>query len=78
MDSATYSHTVADAVNEIRKEQSVSVLALSTASGIPNTTLDRKLRHLGEFTIREAHALAAALGVSLPQLLIERVERISA
>lgn len=78
MDSTKYSKTAADAVSEVRREAGISVLALSKATAIPYTTLDRKLRGVGDLTIREAHALAAALGTSLPRLLAERVETFAA
>lgn len=77
MDSTDYSRRTTEAVNQIRREASISVLALSKATGIPSTTLDRKLRGIGEFTIREASAIAAALDLTLSALLAERVEALA-
>lgn len=78
MESMDYSRSATEAVNEIRREAKISVLALAKATGIPNTTLDRKLRGIGDLTIREAAACAAALGTTLSALLAEHVERIAA
>lgn len=78
MESTDYSRRVTEAVNAIRHEAKISVLALAKASGIPNTTLDRKLRGIGDLTMREAAALAAALGTPLSTLLAEHVERVAA
>lgn len=78
MESTDYSRSVAEAVNEIRRDSKISVLALANAAGIPNTTLDRKLRGIGDLTIREAAALAAALGTTLSAFLADHVERADA
>lgn len=78
MESTDYSRSAAEAVNEIRREAKISVLALAKATGIPNTTLDRKLRGIGDLTIREAAAIAAALGTTLSALLAEHVEHADA
>lgn len=42
---------------------------LSKASLIPLTTLHRKLRGVGDFTIPEVEAIAEALGISFIDLL---------
>lgn len=63
MDSTEYTEAVTEAISQARSEAGMSVLALSRESGIPYSTLDRKLKGHGDFTMRETFNLAAALHV---------------
>lgn len=63
MDSTEYTEAVTEAIGQARNEAGMSVLALSRESGIPYSTLDRKLKGHGDFTMRETFNLAAALKV---------------
>lgn len=53
--------TVAQSVREAIEEAGSSVHATALDTGIPYTTLDRKLRNGGKFTIEELGLLATAL-----------------
>lgn len=65
MDSTEYTEAVTEAIGQARNEAGMSVLALSRESGIPYSTLDRKLKGHGDFTMRETFNLAAALNVPI-------------
>ena len=64
MDSNGYALAVTANVEEARREAGLSLLSLSAASGIPRTSLDRKLNHHGHFTVREICSLATVLGTT--------------
>ncbi|WP_104087089.1 helix-turn-helix transcriptional regulator [Arthrobacter sp. GMC3] len=49
--------------------QNVSKNALARASGIPLTTFSRKINGHGDFTLRELGDIAAALGMTLADIL---------
>lgn len=70
MDSNQYSQKVTEKVITLRKAVGKSVLALSEEAAIPYTTLDRKLKAGGDFSIREIKALASALGVTAAELTL--------
>ncbi|MFF2623017.1 helix-turn-helix domain-containing protein [Oerskovia jenensis] len=62
MDSNHYASAVAANIEAARREIGLSTVALAASSGIPRTSLDRKLNRHGSFTVREIKALATALG----------------
>lgn len=64
---------VANAVVEAMEERGKSQLALSEATGIPRTTLLRRLAGLSPFTVSELEAIAGYLGVSASDL-VQRAE----
>lgn len=70
MDSTTYSQRVSEKISNTRKAAGMSVKALSDQSAIPMTTLDRKLRGGGDFSIREIKALALALKTTAAELTL--------
>lgn len=50
-------------VEDVRRERAVSLLALSTATGIPRSSLRRKLANPDTFTLAEFSAIAAVLDI---------------
>lgn len=68
MDSIRVTAGIRDRVAVEMVSAGVSKRALSIASGIPLTTLDRKLRS-GDFTARELAMLAEALRVPFARLI---------
>jgi hypothetical protein len=56
-------------VEQIRRDQNVSILALSTASGVPRSSLKRKLANPGTFTIDEYLSICDALGIPAPVMV---------
>lgn len=58
--------SIADRLNRLRKEASISVETLSATTGISKRTLDRKLTAAtGTLTLRELFLIADALNVRL-------------
>lgn len=47
---------------------------LALKAGIPSSTFDRKIKHPGKFTLEELGSIAAALDVTLKDLLREEDE----
>lgn len=70
IDSIQYSQAVAAKVDAARETAGLSVLALSEQSGVARSTLDRKLKGVGDFTVREIKALATALGLTAADLTV--------
>jgi len=68
MDSNTYSESVARNAATAIKASGSSLAAIAETSGIPRSTLERKLRGVGSLTVREVKALADALGVTAQAL----------
>jgi len=62
MNTGTHTHPVSEAARTAILETLGSVRAASTETGIPYTTLDRRLRDGSQFTIAELNRLAAATG----------------
>lgn len=51
-------------LEELRRSSGVSQNDLADAAGIPRTTLRRKLKKPGTFTLDEAAGISLALGIS--------------
>ena len=69
------SHATARELKEIITRKQVTLAALSAATGIPSSTLDRKLRGRGDLTVSELVRLAVALDVAAADLLTETIEQ---
>ena len=63
------SRAVACDLRAVAARRQVTLSALSRATGIPRTTLSRKLRGHGDLTVSELVRLAVALDVSAADLL---------
>lgn len=70
MDSTGYAAAVADNVHRAIAGRSRSVLSVAEATGIPRTTLDRRLRSGGAspFSVSELKAIADELGITVRDL----------
>lgn len=66
MDSTSYAAAVAANVDQAIKAAGLSVLKLAQATGIPRTTLDRRLRSNGfsPFSVAELKAIADEVGTT--------------
>lgn len=60
---------LAERVNTARKLADIPVFRLANATGIPNTTLKRKLSGHADFTVPELQALSLHLGVKFSDWL---------
>lgn len=71
MDSTTYAAEVAANIQNQIKAAGLSVLSVAQATGIPYTTLTRRLASngLAPFTVREVKVIADHLGTSASDLL---------
>lgn len=58
----------AESVKHLMDEAGLTVLSLSTKTGIARTTLNRRLLDPQSFTVRELRAVAEALGTSVTGL----------
>jgi len=58
-----------DKIRAVARDRAISDNALAKATGIPLTTLKRKLDGYSEFTVGEIARLAVALGVAGVELL---------
>lgn len=58
----------AESVKHLMDEAGLSVLSLAGLTGIPRTTLNRRLLDPQSFTVRELRAVAEALGTSVTGL----------
>lgn len=56
-------------IDEVRRSLGVSQDSLSDAAGIPRTTLRRKLKNPGTFTLDEAAGVSLALGIEMSDWL---------
>jgi hypothetical protein len=65
---------LAKRVSKARKQAEYPVLRLSTATGIPKSTLKRKLDGYSDFTIPELQALSQQLGVKCSEWLEGLIE----
>lgn len=63
--------TVAGRVRSAMEEQGQTEKGLADATGIPRTTLRRRLTGNSPFTLNELDVLAPLLGISLVDLLAE-------
>lgn len=59
--SKTYQERVAEAVNEAIETTGVTVTWLCGTTGIPRSTMERRLRGLSPFTVAELASIASAL-----------------
>lgn len=74
MDTSTgYAATVAAAVREAIENSGVTVVWLCETTGIPRTTLTRRLAGHASFTVAELDAIASALRIPVVDLTAERV-----
>lgn len=66
MDSTTYAATVAANIRKAIKASGRSVLSVAEATGIAQSTLDRRFKSNGAspFTVLEVHAIAKELGTT--------------
>lgn len=64
-------HTVAQRVRDAMEEQGQTEKGLAEATGIPRTTLQRRLTGNSDFTVTELDALARHLGIALVDLLAD-------
>lgn len=72
--TAAYSEAVAAAVREAMDAAGATRLGVAAATGIPRTTLGRRLLGTSSFTIAEVHAIASHLGIDPVSILTaERV-----
>lgn len=71
MDSTTYAAAVASAVERAIRQAGKSVAGIAAETGIPRTTLDRRLRSggLSALSVSEVKAIADVLGVTAASLL---------
>jgi transcriptional regulator with XRE-family HTH domain len=73
MDS-NLTHQVATAVTAATSEAGHSILALAEGTGIPRTTLLRRLSGRSSFTVAELEAIATFLKVEVARFIVaERV-----
>lgn len=71
MDSTTYAAAVAQTVERAIRQAGMTIAGVAAATGIPRTTLDRRLRSggLSALSVSEVKAIADVLGVSAASLL---------
>lgn len=69
MDTKSLTTTVAESVDHLMEEAGVSLLSLSTTTGIPRTTLRRRIEDDGNITVRELELIARALGTKIGNLI---------
>lgn len=74
MDTIAYQSLVAQRVAAAMAERGTSELAVSGATGIPRTTLRRKLESIpgSPFTVVDCYAIAEFLGIPVDSLLSAR------
>lgn len=63
------SHRIARAVSQAIQAADLSVNAVATRSGIPQSTLDRKLKGVGTLDVAELGLIADALGLTIAALI---------
>lgn len=75
MDSTTYAARVAANIETAISAAGRSVVSVSAATGIPRSTLDRRIRSQGgsPFSVREVKAIADELGITAASLLVIEV-----
>lgn len=80
MDSTEYAAAVAANVDAAIRDGDKSVLSIAAKTGIPRTTLDRRLRSggLSPFTVSEVKAIATALDITAASLLVVRIDTATA
>jgi len=61
---------IAGSIDAYREQRGISLDDLAAATGIPRTTLARKIRNGGLFTIDELDAVSAALEVPTSSWLV--------
>ena len=69
MDTSTASHRVALAVREQLRKSGKTQLDVVDATGIPRTTLNRRMTGNSPFTVNELDLIASFLDVSVSTLL---------
>lgn len=74
----TTTQAVAEVVSDKMPGHGLSVKALADATGIPRTTLARRLTGHSSFTIRELNLIAPLLGTNAISLLAEAEAKRSA
>jgi transcriptional regulator with XRE-family HTH domain len=68
------SHAAARELKEVITRKRVTLAALSVATGIPRSTLGRKLRGQGDLTVTELVRLAVALDVAAADLVAGAID----
>lgn len=69
----SYSAAVADSVNTAITTTGITHKALAEATGIPRTTLTRRLAGQSPFTVAELDAIALALNIDVTTLVVAGV-----
>lgn len=70
MDTITYQREVATQVADAIKSHDATAFAVSEGTGIPRSTLNRRLTGASAFTVAEVAAIAAFLEVDVRTLLV--------
>lgn len=65
----TPAHRIAGVVSQALEVRGLTVVALSDATGIPRTTLIRRLSGRSPFTVNELGEVADALGMTSTEIL---------
>jgi len=71
MDSPSKTQSRAASIRDAIKQAGFTPFSLAEATGIPRTTLNRRLLGVSPFNTEELDAIAAALDTSVAELLIE-------
>lgn len=69
MDTLTYTKSVAESVTELMKDAGENLHSLSTKTGIPRTTLRRRVEGFKSFSVDELASVAQVFGVRVETLL---------
>lgn len=70
MDTISYQRGVASQVAEAIESHGSNAFAVSEGTGIPRSTLNRRLTGVSPFTVAEVASIAAFLGVDVRTLLV--------
>ena len=70
MDTITYQRQVAERVAEAIVTHDQNAFAVSQGTGIPRSTLNRRLAGVTPFTVAEVASVAAFLGIDVRSLLV--------
>jgi len=67
----------ANPIERAREAAGLSILALSEATGIPRTTLKRKLGNLSAFTVGELETIARACEADADDLILTVMRQVA-
>lgn len=73
---STWTDQITQAVRAAVASAEISVVVLSEQTGIPRTTLQRRLQGVSEFTVGEVDRIAQALGVP-HESLVQSTENVA-